>query len=110
MNYEKRGSYEDAGCLPAGDYTFTLKDRSGDGMCCMYGEGKYEFKVDDFIVAESNDDVFKTLEFPFTVANEINADSIETISSETGDASLATDAPSTSRPSMVRILLFYSSA
>ncbi len=28
-------------CLPAGCYSFTMKDSYGDGMCCSYGSGSY---------------------------------------------------------------------
>lgn len=102
MNYEKRESYVDAGCLPEGDYVFTIKDRSGDGMCCSYGEGNFEFKVDDSTLVESDKNSFKKLEFPFTVRNQIVVDDLESnsdLSSETSEElNPATEAPSTSRP------------
>jgi len=31
-------------CLPAGCYTFTIKDVYGDGICCAYGSGSYTIK------------------------------------------------------------------
>ena len=70
-NYVKRGDYQAAGCLPAGDYMFTIKDQSGDGLCCSYGDGRYAFEVDGLVLAASDDSAFKKLEFPFTVENEI---------------------------------------
>ncbi len=35
-----------ANCLPAGCYTFTMKDVYGDGMCCTYGNGSFSLKQD----------------------------------------------------------------
>ena len=29
-------------CLPDGDYTFTINDSYGDGICCAYGSGSYD--------------------------------------------------------------------
>lgn len=102
MNYEKRAEYKDSGCLPSGDYIFTIKDKSGDGMCCQYGEGKFEFKVDDVVLAKSDDKAFKILEYPFTVGGGINPDSLEVdgavINPETGETGPETNAPSTPRP------------
>ena len=34
-------SYSDTFCLADGDYTFTIYDSYGDGMCCGYGSGSY---------------------------------------------------------------------
>lgn len=31
-------------CLNDGDYTFTIFDAYGDGICCSYGNGSYEIK------------------------------------------------------------------
>merc|ERR1712194_745852 len=39
-------SYEDEYCLPAARYKFTIQDSLGDGICCGYGDGKYELLVD----------------------------------------------------------------
>ncbi|KAL3777650.1 hypothetical protein HJC23_005516 [Cyclotella cryptica] len=75
MNYVRRGEYEDAGCLPPGDYTLTVKDKSGDGLCCQYGSGKFELTIDDVIVVESDDTKFKTLDFGFTVNAKTEAPS-----------------------------------
>lgn len=98
MNYEKRGTYEDGGCLPAGDYVFTMKDRSGDGLCCEFGEGRYQFRIDDAILAESDDSAFKMLEFPFVVSGNISVDSVEIINPVSSET-VETDVPSTPRPS-----------
>jgi len=38
-------------CLGAGDYTFTIHDSYGDGLCCNYGSGSYSVKVDDNVIA-----------------------------------------------------------
>ena len=33
-------------CLASDDYTFTINDAYGDGICCEYGGGGYIIKVD----------------------------------------------------------------
>jgi len=38
--------HEEELCLPAGRYAFTIRDAEGDGMCCAYGRGGYEVRVD----------------------------------------------------------------
>jgi hypothetical protein len=76
MNYARGGEYEDAGCLTPGDYTLTVKDKSGDGLCCQYGSGKFELTVDDAVVVESDDTEFKTLDFAFTVNAKTEAPSM----------------------------------
>jgi len=37
-------------CLPHGKYTFIVKDKYGDGMCCRYGEGFFRILLDDQLV------------------------------------------------------------
>jgi len=37
------------------EYTFTIKDSYGDGICCNYGRGRYTVKVDNEVVAEGGD-------------------------------------------------------
>jgi len=32
-------------CLADGDYTFTINDAYGDGICCSYGSGSYDLSV-----------------------------------------------------------------
>ena len=38
-NYERDMKYIGNICLPTGNYRLNVKDKSGDGMCCKYGEG-----------------------------------------------------------------------
>merc|ERR1711902_400267 len=33
-------------CLASDEYTFTITDAYGDGICCCYGQGGYVIKVD----------------------------------------------------------------
>ena len=42
----KRSTLVLSNCLPAGCYTFTMKDSYGDGMCCSYGSGSYSLTQD----------------------------------------------------------------
>eukprot|EP00565_Helicotheca_tamesis_P007230 CAMPEP_0185741012 /NCGR_PEP_ID=MMETSP1171-20130828/38728_1 /TAXON_ID=374046 /ORGANISM="Helicotheca tamensis, Strain CCMP826" /LENGTH=818 /DNA_ID=CAMNT_0028412949 /DNA_START=165 /DNA_END=2621 /DNA_ORIENTATION=- len=39
-------TYTDSECLSCGDYTFTINDSWGDGICCSYGNGGYEVLVE----------------------------------------------------------------
>lgn len=55
---EKRGAYENANevhehiyCVPNGQYSFTIKDTYGDGMCCSYGDGYYRVVHNGKLVA-----------------------------------------------------------
>ncbi|CCQ11170.1 Endonuclease I [Pseudoalteromonas luteoviolacea B = ATCC 29581] len=38
-------------CLNDGDYTFTIFDAYGDGICCSYGNGNYSIKEDTIELA-----------------------------------------------------------
>jgi len=35
----------------AGEYSFTINDAYGDGLCCEHGQGSYQVKVGDVVVA-----------------------------------------------------------
>jgi endonuclease I len=38
-------TYNQAICLLDGDYTFTINDSYGDGICCSYGNGSYDISL-----------------------------------------------------------------
>ena len=38
------------GLCPGEEYTFTILDSYGDGMCCQYGEGSYELTVEGEVI------------------------------------------------------------
>jgi endonuclease I len=38
-------------CLADGDYTFTINDAYGDGICCSYGAGSYNLSLNGTILA-----------------------------------------------------------
>jgi len=53
------GPYQEAGtdyveelCIPSGEYTFTINDSYGDGICCSYGDGSYALKYNGNVVKE----------------------------------------------------------
>ena len=45
------GTRTDTQCFANGDYTFTIYDSYGDGLCCSYGNGGYIVTVNDVEVA-----------------------------------------------------------
>jgi len=42
-------------CLEGGQYTFTIYDAYGDGMCCFWSEGYYEFFVQGNLVGKGGE-------------------------------------------------------
>jgi len=42
-------------CLASDEYTFSITDAYGDGICCSYGNGGYVIKVDDTEVVNGGD-------------------------------------------------------
>jgi endonuclease I len=44
-NYSNSTSYSENICLLDGDYTFTINDSYGDGICCDYGNGSYDISL-----------------------------------------------------------------
>lgn len=47
--------FEDDQCLPPSEYTFTIEDTYGDGICCDVGEGRYTLYEDGVEVAAGGD-------------------------------------------------------
>jgi hypothetical protein len=48
--YGGESSYTEDLCLIDGDYTFTIFDSFGDGICCVYGSGSYEILLDGVVL------------------------------------------------------------
>jgi endonuclease I len=44
-NLNSNSQYARSWCLTEGDYTFTINDSYGDGICCSYGSGNYSLSV-----------------------------------------------------------------
>jgi hypothetical protein len=56
-------------CLPHGNYTFIVRDKYGDGMCCRYGEGFFKVHLDgrEVLVGGSyNENVTATINVGFS--------------------------------------------
>lgn len=43
--YSSNTSYREDVCLADGDYTLTVSDSYGDGICCTYGNGSYSLTI-----------------------------------------------------------------
>ena len=52
-NYDSNSEYDIVVGLEDGDYTFTIYDSYGDGMCCAYGQGSYSVELEDGTVIAS---------------------------------------------------------
>ena len=44
-SYANSTDYNEDFCLDDGDYTFTINDTYGDGICCTYGNGSYDISL-----------------------------------------------------------------
>merc|ERR1719401_2052978 len=44
---QKNTLYTEVGCLANAKFTFKIEDSYGDGICCNYGQGSYEVKVNN---------------------------------------------------------------
>ncbi|TMP87390.1 endonuclease I [Pseudoalteromonas ruthenica] len=49
--YQPNQEYNEDMCLADGDYTFTIFDSYGDGMCCGQGSGSYELSNGNTVLA-----------------------------------------------------------
>ncbi len=53
--YAGSGVVVETSCVAEGCYTLTVFDSFGDGMCCAYGTGGYEFGIGDLVLASGGD-------------------------------------------------------
>jgi len=53
-------TYTENACIPSGEYTFTINDSWGDGICCSYGSGSYTVEFGG--VVEKEGGAFTTTE------------------------------------------------
>ncbi|RJP94100.1 MAG: PKD domain-containing protein, partial [Desulfobacteraceae bacterium] len=58
-------------CLPDGNYSFTIYDSYGDGICCAYGTGSYEL-AEGAVVYASGGSFTRSENTPFTLATTVN--------------------------------------
>lgn len=50
-SYAENTQYSEQACLTDGDYTFTIFDSYGDGICCSYGNGSYSLSFGQTVLA-----------------------------------------------------------
>jgi len=92
--YSSSTEYEiDEDCLNYGDYTFTIIDSYGDGICCSYGTGYYKIFVDGEMIKEGGQFGDKE-EFTFNVIS--NTPTVTSPSTTPNPPS--TQSPSTQSP------------
>jgi len=48
--YASQQEFVEQRCLEEGEYTFTIYDSYGDGMCCSYGQGFYKVTYDGVLL------------------------------------------------------------
>jgi hypothetical protein len=66
-NYARLTTYIGSMCVEAGEYTMELYDKSGDGVCCTYGDGKMIVKVNGKSVMTTGDSNFSSLKETFEI-------------------------------------------
>lgn len=73
--YASNTQYTENICVTAGDYTFTISDSYGDGICCSYGEGSYTLSIGQKVLASGGS--FQLNEItPFTIGDGSGTDPI----------------------------------
>ncbi len=71
--YSNNTSYAEQWCLQAGDYTFSIFDSYGDGICCSYGSGSYSLSMNGTTVFSGGS--FTTVQsHQFTVGSSSGGD------------------------------------
>ena len=53
--YAGSGTVVETSCIPQGCFTLTVFDSFGDGMCCAYGTGGYEFSAGGAVLASGGE-------------------------------------------------------
>ena len=76
--YDNPGDFiEYSAVLEPGDYTWTIYDSYGDGICCAYGEGNYELTLDGEVIGTGGE--FADMEsVTFTVGARNHVSSLTT--------------------------------
>jgi len=74
-NETPRSSVTEAFCLPAGCYTFSIRDLYGDGFCCEFGSGSYTLTANETILA-SGGDFGNREDTDFCVGNSPDTDNV----------------------------------
>ena len=73
--YASNTQYIENICVTEGEYTFTISDSYGDGICCSYGDGSYTLKIDQTVLASGGS--FKLSEIKtFTIGDDSGTDPI----------------------------------
>jgi len=67
-NYARGNRFVGTWCLDVGeDYTLTMEDRNGDGICCSWGQGSFDAKLGNEEIFRSDDSNYKKVTFDFSV-------------------------------------------
>jgi PKD repeat protein len=74
---QTNNSYTFPLCLLDGCYTFRIKDRFGDGICCAYGLGHYELMNANGDTLKAGGDFAQEELFQFCVGNMTNIEEVE---------------------------------
>jgi hypothetical protein len=61
-DYDNESFYTENECIDDGEYTFTIYDSYGDGVCCGYGSGSYSVLFDEVQVTQENSGSFASSE------------------------------------------------
>lgn len=66
-NYARTTKYQGRMCIGPGRYNMVFKDKSADGICCDYGNGTMNVRVNGQNVAQTNDQPFGRKQWGFIV-------------------------------------------
>ena len=74
-NYDRLTRYIGTMCVPEGTYTMRLEDKSiaGDGICCTYGEGYMQVKVNGDTVINQKEGDFRVFEQDIQIVPSVEA-------------------------------------
>jgi len=74
-NETPRSSVTETFCLPAGCFTFSIRDLYGDGFCCEFGSGSYSLTINGNVLA-SGGDFGNREDTNFCVGNTLGLDNV----------------------------------
>jgi hypothetical protein len=70
-NYARLTTYIGYMCVEAGEYTIELFDKSNDGICCEYGNGKMVVKVNGDTIISTGDGNFASLKETIVISPRV---------------------------------------